>query len=149
MKPRMPNDPFDLNRFVAAQDAGVFELALQEIRKGRKQTHWMWFIFPQIAGLGSSPTARKYAISGREEAAAYLAHPVLGPRLIECAEAAVNVPGRTAHEIFGSPDDFKLRSCATLFSRVASADSVFDRVLTRFFEGQPDESTLDLLGAGL
>ena len=108
-------DPFDLQRFVDAQH-GVYESALREITQGQKRTHWMWFIFPQIDGLGSSPAARHYAIKSREEAEAYLRHPVLGPRLAECAEATLAVDSRTAREMFGSPDDLKLRSSATLFA---------------------------------
>ena len=118
-------DPFDLGRFVQAQQ-GVYSRALAEIKNGNKRTHWMWFIFPQIDGLGSSATARKYAISGIEEAEAYLKHPELGPRLVECAEAALAVEGRSATEIFGYPDDLKLKSCATLFAAVATPGSVFD-----------------------
>ncbi len=111
-------DPYDLGRFVQAQ-AGVYEGALAEVRAGRKRSHWMWFIFPQIDGLGSSSAAVRYAIKGRAEAEAYLAHPVLGPRLVACAEAAVGVKGGAAAlDIFGSPDDIKLRSSATLFARV-------------------------------
>src|SRR5688572_18850430 len=109
-----PDDPHDLGRFVRAQE-GTFERALAEVRGGRKRTHWMWYIFPQLDGLASSPTSKHYAIKGIEEARAYLEHPTLGPRLLECAEAAVGVEGRSAAEVFGSPDDLKLRSCATLF----------------------------------
>ena len=144
MNPDAP-DPHGLGRFVLAQD-GVYDRALAEVRAGRKRTHWMWFVFPQLAGLGSSPTARQYAIKGLAEAEAYLRHPVLGPRLVECCEAAVGVEGRTAHEVFGSPDDLKLRSCATLFAQVSPAGSVFERVLAKFFDGQPDPATLRLLG---
>src|SRR5579872_5863827 len=111
-------DPHDLNRFVQAQ-TGVYDRALAEIRSGKKRSHWMWFIFPQFDGLGFSSTSKHYAIKSIAEAKAYLSHPVLGPRLVECAEAALSVQGRTAHEIFGSPDDMKLRSCATLFANVA------------------------------
>ncbi len=139
-------DPHDLVRFVQAQ-AGVYERALAEIRAGRKRTHWMWFVFPQLAGLGSSSTARQYAIKGRAEAEAYLAHPVLGPRLLECAEAAAGVPGKaSALDVFGSPDDVKLRSSATLFACVSPAGSAFDRVLRRYFGGERDPATLRLLG---
>jgi uncharacterized protein (DUF1810 family) len=138
-------DPHDLARFVEAQ-AGVYDRALAEIRRGRKSSHWMWFIFPQIAGLGSSSTARRYAIQSRAEAEAYLAHPVLGPRLVECAEAALAVEGRTAFEVFGSPDDLKLRSSATLFAQVSPPGSVFERLLAKYFDGEPDEKTLRLLG---
>jgi uncharacterized protein (DUF1810 family) len=137
-------DCFNLQRFVEAQD-GEFDQALAEIRRGRKSSHWMWFIFPQIAGLGSSAMSQQYAISGLLEAEAYLAHPVVGPRLKECAEAAIQVPAKTARDIFGSPDDMKLRSSATLFSRVSPADSVFHRLLDRFFDGEPDRQTLEIL----
>jgi uncharacterized protein (DUF1810 family) len=140
----MTDDPFDLNRFVSAQ-RDVFPAALREIQEGRKQSHWMWFIFPQIAGLGTSETARFYAIGSRAEAEAYLDHPVLGRRLVECAGAALQHSDRTALEIFGRPDDLKLRSSATLFASVSGPDSAFQRVLDHFFAGQPDERTLELL----
>lgn len=139
-------DPHDLDRFVRAQ-RGDYERALAEIRGGRKRSHWMWYIFPQVDGLGSSSTARRYAIKSVAEAEAYLRHPVLGPRLIECAEAVVGVEGRSAHEIFGSPDDLKLRSCATLFARVSPSGSVFERLLRKYFPDGPDEKTLRLIGA--
>jgi uncharacterized protein (DUF1810 family) len=134
-------DPYDLNRFVQAQQ-DVYEHALSEIRSGRKRSHWMWYIFPQIEGLGFSSMSRRYSIKSLDEARAYLDHPVLGPRLAECAEAALGVEGRSARDIFGSPDDLKLRSCATLFASVTPADSVFARLLDRFFEGNPDGKTL-------
>ena len=137
-------DAFDLGRFMAAQQ-GIFDQALAEVRGGRKRTHWMWFIFPQIDGLGSSSTARFFAIKSIEEAREYLRHPVLGARLHECAEVVLAVEGRSAHEIFGSPDDMKLRSCATLFARAASEGSVFSRLLDKFFDGKPDVRTLELL----
>jgi uncharacterized protein (DUF1810 family) len=139
-----PPDPFDLERFVAAQ-ADVYDAALHEIRNGRKQTHWMWFIFPQLAGLGMSPTSQHYGIKGLREATAYLSHPFLGPRLIECSEAVTLVPGRSARDIFGSPDDMKLRSSATLFSRVTGDSSVFRRILEQYFAGQADPRTVALL----
>lgn len=135
---------YDLDRFLQAQRE-IYAIALREIRSGRKQSHWMWFIFPQIDGLGSSPTARRYAIKTKAEAAAYLEHPVLGARIVECAEAALAVDGRSATEIFGVPDDMKLRSSATLFATVAPPGSVFERLLERYFGGQPDQRTLDLL----
>jgi uncharacterized protein (DUF1810 family) len=138
-------DPYDLNRFVQAQKLDYDE-ALLEIKRGRKTSHWMWYIFPQVDGLGSSPTSRFYSIKNLAEAAAYLAHPILGPRLAECAEAVLAVEGRSATEIFGSPDDLKLRSCATLFARVSPPGSVFQRVLDKVFQGQPDRKTLALLG---
>ena len=137
-------DPFDLNRFVDAQQ-GVYEGALAEIRSGLKRSHWMWFIFPQIEGLGFSEISKRYAIRSLAEAEAYLRHPVLGPRLIECADAALNVVGKSAAEIFGYPDDMKLRSCATLFAHVLPAGSVFHQLLDKFFEGKADERTLQVL----
>ncbi len=140
------DDPHDLNRFVLAQE-GDYKQALAEIRAGRKRSHWMWYIFPQIDGLGFSSMSRRYAIRSIEEARAYLDHPVLGPRLIECAEAALGIEGRSAHDIFGSPDDMKLRSCATLFAAVTPADSPFARLLDRFYDGERDARTLQLLEA--
>jgi len=137
-------DPHDLNRFVEAQRR-IYPQALAEIRNGSKQSHWMWFIFPQFAGLGFSSTSRRYAIKSAAEAKAYLAHPILGPRLIECAEAALGVEGRSALDIFGSPDDMKLRSCATLFAGVSPDGSVFHRLIDEFFDGKPDEKTIRLL----
>lgn len=140
-------DPHDLARFVEAQE-GVYEQALAEVRAGRKRSHWMWFVFPQVDGLGFSSTARRYAITGRAEAEAYLAHPVLGPRLAACAAAAAAVPvPASALDVFGSPDDLKLRSSATLFAAVSPAGSVFERVLDRYFGGERDPATLRLLGA--
>jgi uncharacterized protein (DUF1810 family) len=138
-------DSFQLSRFVCAQQ-DVFEQALAEIRSGKKRTHWMWYIFPQIDGLAFSSTSKYYAIKSIEEAKAYLNHPVLGPRLLECAEAVVRVEGRSATDIFGSPDDMKLRSCATLFACVAPPASVFDRLLTKYYHGERDGKTLRLLG---
>ena len=138
-------DAYDLDRFVQAQ-ADSYDRALSEIRDGYKRTHWMWYVFPQVEGLGSSPTARRYAIRSLEEAEAYLRHPVLGPRLVECAEAALAVPGNSARDVFGSPDDWKLRSSATLFALVSPPDSVFERLLAKYFQGQQDEATLRLLG---
>jgi len=140
----MAGDPHDLNRFVQAQRAD-YEQALSEIRGGRKRTHWMWYIFPQYLGLGVSPASKRYAIKSAAEASAYLRHPVLGPRLVECAEAALHVTARSAHEIFGSPDDMKLKSCATLFAFVSPTGSVFERLLARYFQGERDDSTLQLL----
>jgi uncharacterized protein (DUF1810 family) len=138
------DDPFNLARFVRAHDADYAQ-ALAELRAGRKQSHWMWFVFPQIDGLGVSEVSRFYAIRSAAEARAYLAHPVLGPRLIECSEAVLSADGRTAFEILGSPDDMKLRSCATLFARVAPAGSVFERLLDRLFAGRPDGETIRIL----
>ena len=138
------NDPHDLARFVRAQE-GDYDRALREIAGGRKRTHWMWYVFPQIVGLGHSPTSKRYAIKSLGEARAYLEHPVLGPRLLEAMEAVLRLEGRSAREIFGSPDDLKLRSCATLFSRVRPAGSVFHRLLARYFSGEPDSGTLRIL----
>ena len=137
-------DPHDLARFIKAQE-GTYDHALAEIRNGRKRSHWMWFIFPQFNGLGFSATSKRYAIKSVAEAQAYLYHPVLGPRLVECAEAAVAIEGRSAVEIFGSPDDLKLRSCATLFASISSPGSVFDRLLDTFFDGEHDARTLQLI----
>lgn len=135
----------DLARFVTAQGHN-YEQALSEIRSGQKRSHWMWYIFPQFDGLGSSSISRRYAIKSLAEAEAYLRHPVLGPRLVESCRAALSVEERSAHDIFGSPDDLKLRSCATLFAAVSAPASVFDQVLDRFFNGEPDPRTLRLLG---
>jgi uncharacterized protein (DUF1810 family) len=140
------NDPHDLQRFVDAQE-GDYARALAEIRAGEKRSHWMWYIFPQCHGLGHSPTARRFALRSLAEAEAYLHHPILGPRLVEAAEATLALEGRSAHDIFGSPDDMKLHSSATLFSRVAAAGSPFHRILDRFFGGRPDPRTLELIGA--
>ena len=137
-------DPFNLSRFVDAQE-GIYERALSEIRGGQKRSHWMWFIFPQFNGLGFSEISKRYAIKSLAEAEAYLHHPVLGPRLVECAEAALAVKGRTATEVFGSPDDMKLRSCATLFGQVSPRGSAFERLLDQYFGGSPDERTLQLI----
>jgi uncharacterized protein (DUF1810 family) len=141
------DDPYDLNRFVQAQE-GDYEQALAEIGSGRKRTHWMWYIFPQLDGLAFSSTSKFYAIKSLDEARAYLAHPILGPRLLACAEAALRVEGRSAKEIFGSPDDLKLKSCATLFARVLPPGSVFDRLIEKYYGDQRDGTTLRLLGAG-
>jgi len=138
-------DPFSLGRFVDAQANGVYEDALTEIQRGRKRSHWMWFVFPQFDGLGMSPTSRHYAIKSIEEARAYLAHPVLGSRLMACSELLVRNDGSDAFAIFGSPDDMKLRSCATLFAQISPAGSVFHKLVEKFFDGQPDERTLELL----
>ena len=138
-----PDDPLD--RFVEAQRSS-YDGALAEIRRGRKTSHWMWYIFPQIEGLGFSPTSIHYAIRGADEARAYLAHPVLGPRLLACAEAALGVEGRSAHDIFGSPDDLKLRSSATLFAAVSPPGSPFHRLIEKYFPDGPDGRTLALLG---
>lgn len=134
----------DLNRFVEAQ-ATTYETALAELRRGRKASHWMWFVFPQIAGLGSSPTARFYAIADLAEARAYLAHPVLGARLREVVGAIIALPGDDAHAVFGSPDDLKLRSSLTLFQAAAPEEAAFGRALAKYFGGAPDPRTLERL----
>jgi uncharacterized protein (DUF1810 family) len=139
------DDPYNLSRFVRAQQ-GDFERALAEVSGGRKRTHWMWYVFPQLDGLAFSSTSKHYAIKSIDEARAYLAHPVLGPRLLRCAEAAARVEGRSATEIFGPPDDLKLRSCATLFACVSPPGSVFERLLDKYYGGERDRKTLRLLG---
>lgn len=139
-------DPYRLARFVQAQD-GPYADALDELRAGRKASHWMWFVFPQVAGLGSSPTSQRYAIASLDEARAYLLHPVLGPRLVECARAVLSHPELTPREIMGSPDDAKLRSSMTLFARVADSEPVFQQVLDTFFAGEHDARTVELLDA--
>lgn len=138
------NDPYNLDRFLAAQE-GLYEAALAELRGGSKRSHWMWFIFPQIAGLGHSPTSQYYSIKSAEEARQYLKHPVLGARLLECAGALLDLSGRSASQIFGFPDDMKLKSSMTLFASVADSDALFARVLDKFFGGERDQRTLDLL----
>ena len=134
-------DPFDLERFVEAQ-APVYEQVRREMEAGRKQSHWMWFIFPQIAGLGQSPMSIRFAIASLDEAKAYLAHPVLGPRLRECARLALNVEGKSAREIFGSIDEMKFVSSMTLFARAAPDEVVFQRCIQKYFVGNPDPATL-------
>jgi uncharacterized protein (DUF1810 family) len=135
----------DLDRFVTAQDP-VFDQVLEELAAGRKRTHWMWFVFPQLAGLGRSAMARFYAIADLDEVLRYLAHPLLGPRLVRCTELVVAVEGRTAHDIFGSPDDLKFRSSLTLFMQPAGAPAVFAAALDKYFAAEPDRATLALLG---
>ena len=135
---------YSLERFVEAQE-GVYERALAEIRTGRKESHWMWFVFPQFDGLGFSETSKLYAVKSVDEATAYLAHPVLGPRLMECAEAVLAIENRAAADIFGSPDDMKLRSSATLFAHVSPPGSPFHRILTRYFQGLGDDRTTRLI----
>ena len=137
----------DLSRFVDAQ-ARVWDAVRAELGAGRKRSHWMWFVFPQLRGLGRSETARHYGIASREEAVAYLAHPLLGPRLRECVELLLATEGRSAHEILGSPDDLKLRSCLTLFREASGGDALFEQALTRFHDGRADAATLALLDAG-
>ncbi|HEY9383795.1 MAG TPA: DUF1810 domain-containing protein [Gemmatimonadales bacterium] len=140
------DDPYDLSRFVRAQEDDYAQ-ALAELVSGRKRSHWMWYVFPQFDGLAFSSTSKLYSIKSVAEAKAYLAHPILGPRLLECAEAVVRVEGRSATEIFGSPDDLKLKSCATLFGSLLPSGSVFDRLLAKYYGGGRDEKTLDLLAA--
>ena len=136
------DDRYDLQRFVAAQDAGgTYQAALTELRAGRKTSHWMWFVFPQIAGLGYSPTSRTFAITSLAEARAYLAHPVLGARLTECAGVLAGLRGRTAEQIFGVIDELKLCSSMTLFARAAPGEPVFGQVLDQYFDGRPDPAT--------
>lgn len=135
------SDPFDLQRFVDAQ-APVYPQVVDELRAGRKRSHWIWFIFPQIAGLGSSPTAAEYAISSLDEARAYLRHELLGPRLHECSRLVSAVPGRSIGAIFGSPDDMKVRSSMTLFARASDDNGDFVEVLNRYFDGEEDPLTL-------
>jgi uncharacterized protein (DUF1810 family) len=138
----MAEDPFDLQRFLAAQDRGAtFETALAELRAGRKQSHWMWFVFPQIAGLGRSPAAQRFAIGSLAEARAYLEHPVLGPRLREAAAALLETGAVTAEEVLGATDAAKVRSSMTLFLRAAPGEPVFGAVLERFFDGRADPAT--------
>lgn len=135
---------FDLERFVDAQDP-VYATVLDELRSGRKRTHWMWFIFPQVAGLGRSAMAQKYAICSTDEAAAYLAHPVLGPRLRECAGLVAAIDDKAIEEIFGPPDDLKFHSSMTLFSDVAPDEAVFQQCLDKYFDGKPDHATMERL----
>jgi uncharacterized protein (DUF1810 family) len=132
---------FDLERFVQAQ-APVYGTVLKELRAGHKRTHWMWFIFPQLAGLGRSEMAQRYAIASGDEAAAYLAHPVLGPRLRECASIVASLDDATVEEIFGHPDDLKFHSSMTLFADVAPDEAVFQSCIDKYFDGEPDEATL-------
>jgi uncharacterized protein (DUF1810 family) len=140
------DDPYGLERFMTAQDAGgTYPRALAELREGSKRSHWMWFVFPQIAGLGQSPTSRKYAISSLAEAQAYLRHPVLGPRLQESAGAVAGLQGLTAGRIFGGTDARKLHSSMTLFLRADPHAAVFEQVLATYFEGVPDPATEQLL----
>ena len=138
------DDPFDLNRFVEAQEP-VYEQVCAELREGRKRSHWIWFIFPQLRGLGHSPTAQFFAIRSRAEAEAYLRHPVLGARLRECTALVNAVEGRGVGDIFGFPDDLKFRSSITLFAEVAPEEAVFRQALDKYFEGLPDERTVELL----
>jgi uncharacterized protein (DUF1810 family) len=137
----------DLSRFTAAQDEhGTYDRALAELRAGRKTTHWMWFVFPQVAGLGRSPMAQRFAIASLEEARAYVAHPVLGPRLVTCATVLAETTGLSAHDVLGGTDATKLRSSMTLFARAAPQEPVFQQVLDRFFDATPDPETERRLG---
>jgi uncharacterized protein (DUF1810 family) len=139
-----PADPHNFERFLAAQ-RDTYEIALGELRRGAKRSHWMWFIFPQVAGLGLSPMAVRYAIKSQAEAEAYLAHPVLGPRLLECVDALRSITGKSAEEVMGYPDDLKLKSSMTLFAAISPAHSPFHAVLTQYFAGKPDPKTIDFL----
>lgn len=144
-----PADTYGLQRFVTAQDP-VYPAVLAELREGRKRSHWIWFIFPQLRGLGRSPTAAHYGIASAEEARAYLAHPTLGPRLRECTTLVTQIDGRTAEQIFGWPDWLKVRSCMTSFAEVAADPAEraeFQAVLDKFYDGLEDQATLELLSA--
>jgi uncharacterized protein (DUF1810 family) len=141
------DDPYHLHRFVEAQDP-VYAPVCEELKRGHKTGHWMWFIFPQIAGLGTSEMARRFAISSLAEAEAYMQHPVIGKRLEECADFVLKISGKTAHEIFGSPDDLKFRSCMTLFARTTAKNPVFQENLTKYFGGKPDRLTTEFLRPG-
>jgi uncharacterized protein (DUF1810 family) len=138
------SDPHDLDRFVQAQH-GVYDEVMAELAGGCKRSHWMWFVFPQLRGLGRSAMARHYGIASRAEAEAYCQHPVLGPRLVACTRLMLAVPGRSAHEILGAPDDMKFRSCMTLFHEVSPHEPLFREALERYFGGQPDPRTMELL----
>jgi uncharacterized protein (DUF1810 family) len=142
--PARMDDPFNLVRFVEAQ-ARFYDAALAELRAGKKTGHWMWFVFPQVAGLGRSSVSQRFAISSLDEVRAYLEDPVLGPRLRTCVEAINGVSGKSAREIFGQPDDMKFRSSLTLFSQVAPEPSVFTEALQKYFNGHPDPLTIELL----
>lgn len=143
----MNDDPHDLARFVRAQDdGGTYDKALAELRRGRKTSHWMWFVFPQVRGLGRSATAERFALSGVDEAAAYVAHPVLGARLRECVEIVNGLRGLSALRIFGTPDDLKLRSSMTLFAVAAPNERLFREALFKYYDGEPDPRTLSLIG---
>lgn len=137
---------YNLDRFIDAQN-GIYDLALAELKAGRKRSHWMWFIFPQIAGLGSSSMSEKYAIRSAEEASAYLADPILGSRLLRCVEAILSIEDRTANHILGSPDDMKLRSSMTLFAAISDHASPFHQVIDKFYHGKFDDRTVELLNA--
>jgi len=138
------HDPFNLTRFVTAQNR-IYDEVCSELREGNKRSHWMWFVFPQIKGLGCSPMSQNFAISSIEEARAYLQHPILSPRLLECTQLVNSTTGLTIHQIFGSPDDLKFHSCMTLFAKAAPENKVFEEALRKFFGGRQDQSTLDRL----
>jgi uncharacterized protein (DUF1810 family) len=138
------DDPFDLSRFAIAQE-GVYPRVLSELKNGQKKTHWIWYIFPQIEGLGESETSKFYAIKSREEAREYLNHPLLGKRLLECSEAVLAIAGRSVTEIFAFPDDLKLQSSMTLFASFSEPNSIFIRVLEKYFSGEQDVKTLQIL----
>jgi uncharacterized protein (DUF1810 family) len=140
------HDPYNLSRFVDAQDS-VYAQVLAELRQGHKTSHWMWFVFPQIQGLGHSYMAQQFAISSLEEAKAYLQHPILGPRLKECTKLVNHASGRTIHQIFGYPDDLKFHSCMTLFAQATKSDDVFQEALQKYFSGKPDTLTLERMRA--
>ncbi len=142
--PQPSKRPIDLNRFIQAQEED-YEIALNEIRSAKKRSHWMWYTFPQFAGLGLSSTSQHFAIKSVAEAKAYLGHSILGKRLLECCEAMLQINGRTAREVLGSPDDLKLCSCATLFATISPAESVFHQILEKYFGGHRDEKTLELI----
>jgi uncharacterized protein (DUF1810 family) len=141
-------DPYDLQRFVTAQDVN-FDSAREELRRGRKTSHWMWYVFPQIEGLGHSSISQKFAIKSKAEALAYVAHPVLGPRLMECTEIVNALHGSSAHQIFGSPDDMKFRSSMTLFHAISPETGMFKEALEKYFGGELDPRTLERMRANL
>ena len=140
----MTDDPFNLSRFISAQ-ARDYEIAREELRNGRKRTHWIWYIFPQVDGLGYSANSKFYAIKSKAEAQKYLEHPLLGTRLVECANILLKLEGRSASQIFGSPDDLKLKSSMTLFAAIQSQEPAFAHVLDKYFQGKPDITTIELL----
>lgn len=143
----MTEDPFNLQRFITAQEE-VYDQALEELKRGRKETHWIWFIFPQIEGLGRSEMAQRYSIKSRQEAEEYLKHPVLGPRLVECCNALLYIHGKSICDIMGFPDDLKLASSMTLFAGVSKDDSVFREVIDKYFQRQTDPRTIEILAQG-
>jgi uncharacterized protein (DUF1810 family) len=142
----MSPDPFNLNRFICAQEPVIAQV-VNELRAGQKASHWMWFVFPQIRGLGSSSLAQRYAIASREEAKAYHQHPVLGARLQQCTQLVLNIEDRRAEQVFGYPDDMKFRSCMTLFAQAAPQQSMYRAALQKYFAGEPDPRSLEILAA--